>query len=68
MFSSTILVPAYGKVYLTEDAALADWKAGKDFRVYPTGSYTSIRDVSMLKSQLSALYIMLTNLNKTVTL
>lgn len=68
MFCSTILVPAYGRVYLTTDAALADWKAGKDFRVYPTSSYTSIRDISVLKSQLSAAYILLTNLNKTVSL
>lgn len=68
MFASTILVPAYGRIYLTTDAALADWNAGKDFRVYPTSSYTSIRDISMLKSQLTAVYIMLSNLNKTVTL
>lgn len=68
MFSSTILVPAYGRIYLTTDAAMADWNAGKDFRVYPTGSYTSIRDISVLKSQLSAVYILLTNLNKTITL
>lgn len=41
-----ILMPAYGRRYKTNDQALADWNAGKDFRVVGGSSYCSIRDVS----------------------
>lgn len=39
-----ILMPRPGVRYETNDAAMADWKAGKDFRVIGGGPYTSRRD------------------------
>jgi hypothetical protein len=41
------LVPAYGRKYNSQSEALADWEAGKDFKIYG-GPYTSIRDESQL--------------------
>lgn len=38
------VTPAYGRDYKSKAAALADWKAGKDFRHALTGQYLSIRD------------------------
>lgn len=43
------LVPAYGRDYSTEEAALAAWRAGKDFMIETAvspdcGRYCSIRD------------------------
>lgn len=40
------LTPAYGRDYANGERALADWIAGKDFRINcPSGStYCSIRD------------------------
>ena len=43
-----ILMPAYGRRYETNEAALADWNAGKDFRVVGCGPYTSKRDEMQL--------------------
>ena len=43
------LIPAYGRKYDTDESMLADWVAGKDFRSYPSGPYTSIRDLPRLK-------------------
>jgi hypothetical protein len=43
------LVPAYGRKYASDDEMMADWNAGKDFRVYPNNRYTSIRDLPILK-------------------
>ena len=43
------LIPAYGRKYDTDESMLADWVAGKDFRIYPSGPYTSIRDLPRLK-------------------
>ena len=39
-----VLVPAYGRKYLTTQAAHEDWKAGKDFKIV-NGPYCSIRDL-----------------------
>lgn len=44
-----ILMPAYGKRYQTNSEALADWNAGKDFRVVGCGPYCSIRDKNHLQ-------------------
>jgi len=38
------LVPAYTRDYKSKQDVLADWKAGKDFRIATTGQYCSIRD------------------------
>ena len=38
------LLPAYGRDYKSKAAVLADWNAGKDFRIATTGQYCSIRD------------------------
>jgi len=43
-----ILMPAYGRRYESNDEAMADWKAGKDFRIIGGGPYTSIRDAERL--------------------
>ena len=37
------LVPAYCRVYLTEEEVLKDWEGNKDFKIYG-GPYCSIRD------------------------
>ena len=33
------LTPAYGRVYTSKAAVIADWKANKDFRHVVTGEY-----------------------------
>jgi hypothetical protein len=45
-----ILIAAYGRRYGTAKAALADWEAGKDFRI-DGGPYTSIRDIKAIIEQ-----------------
>lgn len=40
------LSPAYGRDYKSAASAIADYKAGKDFRLEPSGQYCSIRDFS----------------------
>lgn len=39
-----VLVPAYGRKYLTSEAARQDWRDGKDFQVV-NGPYCSVRDL-----------------------
>jgi hypothetical protein len=43
MLGPLILVPAYGRRYATGEEAIADFEAGKDFRI-DGGPYCSIRD------------------------
>lgn len=50
------LLPAYGRKYSTKEAAVNDWKAGKDFKI-AGGSYCSIRDIELLKSEASTVWI-----------
>ena len=57
MLNSMILVPAYGRTYATAEQALADWNAGKDFRLLGHSCYTSIRDLPQLQAQLCTVYI-----------
>ena len=33
------LTPAYGKVYTSKAAVIADWNSNKDFRLATTGQY-----------------------------
>lgn len=42
------VLPAYGRVYHSEEAARADWNNGKDWQIW-RGPYCSNRDVAMLK-------------------
>lgn len=43
------IIPAYGRVYQTTDAAVQDWLAGKDFKIRGDGPYCSVRDTETLK-------------------
>jgi len=38
------ILPAYGRDYKSQKAALADWDDGLDFQCAMTGSYLSKRD------------------------
>jgi hypothetical protein len=49
------LQPAYGRTYATPKAALADWQAGKDFKIYT--AYCSIRDLDSLKQISSSVWL-----------
>ena len=42
------LFPAYGRKYLSTEAMLKDWNAGKDFASGFGGPYTSNREVHFL--------------------
>jgi hypothetical protein len=37
-------VPAYGRDYKSAAAVKADWIAGKDFQLMPSGAYVNIGD------------------------
>ena len=52
--SPMILIPAYGRSYSTKAAMLADWEAGKDFKIL-RGPYTSIRDIEGLRDMASTI-------------
>jgi hypothetical protein len=41
------LLPAYGRKYKTRNALLADWYAGKDFKI-ENGPYANIHDYPKL--------------------
>lgn len=43
------LVPAYGRYYETPDEMREDWESGKDFCLWPSGPYCSIRDIDLMK-------------------
>ena len=50
MYHELTLVPAYNRDYTSENAVLADWRAGKDFRIEcvaspDNGKYASIQDI-----------------------
>ena len=45
-----ILIPAYGRKYVTQEAALADWNDNKDFKI-DGGPMCSIRDFTQLRAQ-----------------
>lgn len=50
-FSKTlILAGAYNRTYSSEEAVVADWLGGKDFRIV-SGPYCSIRDIEELKAK-----------------
>lgn len=42
MFGGFVLTPAYGRVYTSKRAVLADYNAGKDFISQPDGRYANI--------------------------
>jgi hypothetical protein len=47
--TSVTLIPAYGRKYKNKEAAVVDWKAGKDFKII-NGPYCSIRDLKHLSA------------------
>ena len=56
--SPIVIVAAYGRKYTTKEAALKDWNAGKDFRIFD-GPYCSIRDLPALKASASTVHLTL---------
>ena len=40
------LTPAYGRVYTSKAAVIADWKGNKDFRHEITGQYLNCSDAA----------------------
>jgi hypothetical protein len=50
------LLPAYGRVYHTKEEALADWMAGRDFKII-NGPYCSVRDATNLRLDYSSVWI-----------
>ncbi len=51
--SPMTLIPAYGRKGRTPEAMLADWNAGKDFKIFG-GPYCSIRDFPQLQAEASS--------------
>lgn len=51
-----VLLPAYGATYSDMEAMHKAWCAGTDFRI-KGGSYTSIRDLSLLRRKFSSLWL-----------
>lgn len=45
--NTVLLEPAYGRKYKTEQEAISDWQAGKDFK-FVGGPYCSIRERDMI--------------------
>jgi hypothetical protein len=45
-----LLEGAYGRTYAQPEQALADWNAGKDFRIVH-GPYCSVRDLEAIKAE-----------------
>jgi hypothetical protein len=46
--STLFIRPAYGKQYHSQQQALNDWNAGKDFKIV-NGPYLSNRDLPIIK-------------------
>jgi len=42
MYGGFVLTPAYGRVYTSKRAVLADYNSGKDFISQPDGRYANI--------------------------
>ena len=57
MAATLTLIGAYGRTYTTKDAILADWRAGKDFKIC-SGPYCSIRDISYMLRMNDAIELM----------
>ena len=51
-----VLMPAYGRMYLSSEDAVNDWNNGKDFKVVGAG-YCSNRDLGYLKDHCSTAWI-----------
>ena len=62
-----MLVPAYGRVYNSVEAMMADWNAGKDFRIWG-GPYCSIRDLGALRLEASSVTLCCPSRDLSVTL
>lgn len=48
-YDEILLLPAYGREYTSKNQALADWRSGKDFKIY-NGPYCSMRDITALQA------------------
>lgn len=44
-----VLTPAFGVDYKSKNDVFAAWAAGKDFRLEPSGKYTSVRDLEPMR-------------------
>lgn len=56
--SPLVLTPAMGRKYAKVEDMLADWESGKDFKMYGSGAYCSIRDLAALAEQASTVSLM----------
>jgi len=65
--SPMTLIPAYGRKGRTAEAMLADWNAGKDFKIFG-GPYCSIRDLLMLRADASSVKLWCPMFNTEVVL
>lgn len=54
--SQMIIIPAYGRQYLSAKEALQDWFDGKYFKLY-NGPYCSVRDIELLKEKFSEVHL-----------
>ncbi len=61
MLNGLVITGAYGRTYRSAELALADWNAGKDFRVKGMQTYCSIRDSQYFIRDLVVVHISLTN-------
>ena len=50
------LTAAYGRKYASREQAVADWQAGKDFKI-DNGPYCSIRDIELMRKEFCNIYI-----------
>ena len=48
--STLFIRPAYGKQYHSQQQALNDWNAGKDFKII-NGPYLSNRDIPQIRTR-----------------
>lgn len=65
--SPLMIVPAYGRVYNSVEAMIADWTVGKDFRIW-NGPYCSIRDLEHLRLEASSVTLCCPSRDLSVTL
>jgi len=57
MLQTLTLSGAYGRKYDSPEKALADWDAGKDFRINEMGCYCSARDMLAFRRQMYFVFI-----------
>lgn len=60
MSKEYVLLPAYGRAYLTIDQTVREWKKGKDFKIYG-GPYCSIRNEGEMKRDVDRIVFIVRN-------